>query len=268
VHEFAGENAYYQVNLAKRAGSRINIGNFPIVEAATSVATIAYAVKSSESTYDRQPSQELYRSDEEWHLVKRGFFSFAVYECKPLMRSTSPVPIVMPGGDDFQYIDIDGNLLTESNRENHYRQLRDKMLITLKYMDSMNTPLGILELEKPFYDLVRASAEARAILAKDNVFLFDARTISQHTTVDGIRKEIYPPATALMLDIPILVLSTEPQTDALWKRASKYFRHTPLYAACHGHIAKYETAGVMLSPSSKMATITGLHWHTSARCRN
>ena len=48
-----------------------------------------------------------------------------------------------------------------------------------------------------------------------------------------------------MLDIPILVLSTEPQTDVLWKRASKYFRHTPLYAACHGHIAKYETAGVM-----------------------
>ena len=55
--------------------------------------------------------------------------------------------------------------------------------------------------------------------------------------------------TALMLDIPILVLSTEPQTDVLWKRASKYFRHTPLYAACRGHIAKYETAGVMLSPS-------------------
>jgi len=67
----------------------------------------------------------------------------------------SPVPIVIPGGDDFQYIDIDGNLLTESNRENHYRQVRDKMPIALKYMDSMNTPWEILELEMPFYDLVR-----------------------------------------------------------------------------------------------------------------
>jgi len=74
------------------------------------------------------------------------------------------------------------------------------------------------------------------ILAKDNVILFDARMISQHTTVDGVRKEIYPARLRLMLDIPILVLSTEPQTDALWKRASKYFRHTPLYAACHGHM--------------------------------
>jgi len=71
------------------------------------------------------------------------------------------------------------------------------------------------------------------ILAKDNVILFDARMISQHTTVDGVRKEIYPARLRLMLDIPILVLSTETADDVLW---SKYFRHTPLYAACHGHM--------------------------------
>jgi hypothetical protein len=251
VHEFTGEKAYYQVNLAKRAGSRMNIGNFPIIEAATGIGTIVYAVKSSESTYERQPSQEVYRSDEEWRKVEWGFSSFAAYNCSPLTRSSRPIPIAMPGGDDFQYIDIDGNLVTENNKENYNKQLRMKMIFALKSMERLNDnkPWGILELEKVFYDILSESAEARAIVAKDNVILFDVRMLNQHIAFEGIGKEIYPAATVLLLDIPILVLSTEPQTDTLWKRASRYFRHTRLYSACHGDIAKYFDAGVALSPS-------------------
>jgi hypothetical protein len=259
VHEFTGDKAYYQVNLGKRASSRATIGNFPLVEATAAVATFVYAVKSAESTYDRQPSQEIYRSDDGWRQAERGFSAFAAYECKPLMRSSSPLPIVMPGGDDFQYIDIDGNLVTASNRESHDRQLRTKMVSALKSMDRMNgtTAWGILELEKPFYDMVGESAEVCAIIAKDNVILLDSRMLNQHTTIGGTKKEIYPAAIALMLDIPILVLSTEPEIDALWKRNSRYFRHTNLHAACIGDAAKYFDAGVALSPSLECGDYRG-----------
>jgi len=258
VHDFTRERAYYQVSLAKRASSRMNIGNFPIIDATTGVATIVYAVKSVDSAFERQPSQEVYRSAEERLKVEQSFFSFATYECEPLIRSSRPSPIVMPGGDDFQYIDIDGGLVTESNRNNHYSQLRTNMISAMQHMDRMNgeTRWGILELEKPFYDVVVESAEARAIIAKSNVILFDARMLNQCATVDGIRKEIYPAATALMLDIPILVFSTEPE-DALWKRASRYFLHTRLYAACHGDAANYYFAGVTVSPSLENSDYQG-----------
>jgi hypothetical protein len=251
VHEFSREKAYYQVNLAKRASSRASIGNFPIVDAATTVGTTVYAVKSPTSTWDRQPSQEIYRSDEEWLAIEPAFASFAAYDCEPLMRSTRAVPIVMPGGDDFQYINIDGTLVTEYNRESYEKHLRSNILSGLKSMDHMNGdgPWAILEMERLFYDLIGESAEARAIIAKENVILFDARMLNQHTSIDGMRKEIFPAATALGLDIPILVLSTEPQIAAMWKRASRYFRHTRLYSACHGGIIKYFDAGVALSPS-------------------
>jgi len=251
VHEFAGETAYYQVNVAKRAGSRVNIGNFPIIDPVTAIVIVVYAVKSLDSTYDQQPSQEVYRSDQEWRKAERGFASFATYECKPLMRSGRPIPIVMPGGDDFQYIDIDGNLVTESNRESYGTQLRARMISALKNMDQANgaKPWGVLELEKPFYDMIAESAEARAIVTKDNVILFDTRMLNQNVTIDGTGKEIYPAATALILDIPILVLSTEPPIDVLWKRVSRYFRHTRLYSACYGDVANYFEAGVSLSPS-------------------
>ena len=203
VHEFSREKAYYQVNLAKRASSRASIGNFPIIDAATTVGTTVYAVKSPTSTWDRQPSQEIYRSDEEWLAIEPAFASFAAYDCEPLMRSTRAVPIVMPGGDDFQYINIDGTLVTEYNRESYEKHLRSNILSGLKSMDHMNGdgPWAILEMERLFYDLIGKSAEARAIIAKENVILFDARMLNQHTSIDGMRKEIFPAATALGLDI-------------------------------------------------------------------
>jgi hypothetical protein len=235
--------------LRKRASTRQVIGNFPIIEAATTIGTTVYAVKAFDSTWHRQASQEFYRSEAEWSDMEPIFGRFAEYQPhEPLLRSTSTGPIVMPGGDDFEYIDALGDLITHSNRDKYAKQLRGDILRCLRQMDSMNVTWGILEIDQLFSDLVAESDEARAIVSKGNVILFDPRMQSQPLEINGVKKEIYPAAAALMLDIPILILSEEPQIDVLWKRASRYFRHKNLYASCHT-LMKFFDAGILMSPS-------------------
>ena len=250
-----GRMSVYQANLEKRAGSRVVVPNFPVVETTIGIGLIAYAKKGEDSTWDQQPSQEIYRGDAEWGRMQPIFARFAAYPLRlPIVQSTIASPIIMPGWDDFQYVAPDGTLVTEATREVHYRLLRLNILKAMRYMESQSggAPWGIFETEKTFFDLLNESVEARAIVARPNVVLFDARMLSESFVLDGITKRIHPGTAALVVNMPILVISTEPQLDVMWRRLSRLFRHLRLFSACIWRDAqpvKYADFGVYMSPS-------------------
>ena len=251
VHEFSGIASYYQVNLEKRAASQDAIGNFPIVNSATTVGAVVYATKGHSSTWDRQPSQEIYRADAEWSDIQSSVAQFAVRNVPPIAWSSGSAPIVVPGGDDFQYIDIDGALITQNDRVRYDRRLRANMLQNLLTMDRRyrSRAWGILEMEAPFFELIGESPEACEIIAQPNVMLFDTRMLNTSTTVGGHRKEIHPAAKITLTDIPILALTTEPSVEVMWRRFVRYFRHLELFAGAHQVLVNYRDAGPELSPS-------------------
>jgi hypothetical protein len=259
----------YQVNLAKRASSgRPTIGNFPIVDSTVTIGSVVYAVKASDSTWARQPSQEFYRTESEWQEIQPIFERFAAYPIQtPILHSTGTMPIVMPGGDDFEYVDTDGKTVTETSRHIHDQQLRRNILSAMRQLSAATgeQPWGIVEVEKIFYDLLNESAEARMIVAKPNVFLFDMRMVNDSVTVNEISKEIYPATAALLFEIPMLVICNEPQIEATWKRISRLFRHLQLLSGSQsqrtdepsslkvhwggGNLVNYYHCGISLSPA-------------------
>ncbi|HUJ01253.1 MAG TPA: class I SAM-dependent methyltransferase [Usitatibacter sp.] len=230
-----GRVSVYQANLAKRASTRDTVLNFPAIEPTIGIGLVAYAVKAPDSTWARQPSQECYRSDAEWREMEPIFTRFAAYPlATPIQKSTGTMPILLPGRDSFQYVDVDGVALTQDSRDAHERRLRRNILAAMKCMaaEMAGNPWGIFELEGIFFELLKESPEARSIVARENVFLFDARMLNPHVNIDGVRKRIHPGTAALVANMPILVICTEPQVDVLWRRVSRLFRHLRLYSAC------------------------------------
>jgi hypothetical protein len=199
------------------------------------IGLIAYAVKAADSTWARQPSQECYRSPEEWQEMEPIFSRFAAGELRiPVLTSTGTPSISLPGGDDFQYIDSDGELVTQSSYARYEQKLRRRIVEAILYFDAVmgDKEWGIFETEKIFYDILNESRQARAIIAKSNVALFDVRMLSRSTVVDGVIKAIHPGTSAMVADLPILVICTEPEIEILWRRLSRLFRHLRFYSAC------------------------------------
>ena len=261
-----GAISVYQANLAKRAASRKTVLNFPAGDPATGIGLMVYALKAADSTWARQPSQECYRSDGEWQEVSPMFARFAAHKLHPpIQKSSATMPIVMPGRDDFEYLDVEGNPVTEANRETHYARLRRNVLSAMTALDARQgeKPWGIFETESMFFKLLNESPQARAIVAKANVNLFDVRMLNQSTVVDGARKTIHPGTSALVANMPILVICTEPQVDIMWKRLSRMFRHLQLYAGCmepdgdQGPVNYFSFGGVYLSPSLESGLYKG-----------
>jgi hypothetical protein len=230
-----GRMSVYQANLAKRAASRDTILNFPIVEPTVGIGLTAYAVKAADSTWERQPSQECYRSASEWEEMEPVFSRFSAHDLKiPILRSTGTLPIFLPGGDDFQYIDSDGGLVTQDASEQYDRKLRESVVAAILHFDAVmgDKRWGIFEIEKMFYAVLSESPEARTVIAKSNVVLFDVRMLNKSAVIDGVSKTIYPGTTAMVANMPILVICTEPTVEVLWRRLSRLFRHLRLYSAC------------------------------------
>ena len=102
------------------------------------------------------------------------------------------------------------------------------------------------------------------LAAKSNVTLFDARMLNESIDfAGGISKEIFPAAAALLMEFPMLVLSCEPEMDAMWIRLSKYFRNCKLYAASHfdkhlSAIPCFFDTGIVLSDELRAWRIYGL----------
>jgi hypothetical protein len=230
-----GRTSVYQVNLAKRAASRSTILNFPSLEPAMGIGLMAYAVKAADSTWERQPSQECYRSPGEWQEMEPIFSRFAAGGLRiPVLTSTGTLPIYLPGGDDFQFIDKDGELVTQQSYARYEQKLRERVIGAILHFDAAmgNQEWGIFETEKMFYDVLAESPQARAVIAKSNVALFDVRMLNKSAVVDGVTKVIHPGTSAMAANMPILIICTEPTVEVLWRRLSRLFRHLRLYSAC------------------------------------
>jgi hypothetical protein len=109
LHLPTSQKHYYQISLRKRASSRQRSDNFPIIDASMDVGTMVYAIKAPDSTWNRQPSQEFYRSEAEWREMEPIFRRFAEYPYhEPLVRSTSASGYEILAHDDFEYVDVHG----------------------------------------------------------------------------------------------------------------------------------------------------------------
>jgi hypothetical protein len=143
--------------------------------------------------------------------------------------------VAIPGADDFQYVDPDGGLVTEHDRESYDRRMQSNVAAAIKQMDALfgATRWGVLETGKLFYDVINAFDEVSAIIAKPNVALFDFRMLNEKLTIAGIQKSITQAMRAFTARIPILVLCADPEIDVMWKRFSRMIPYIPLYSACH-----------------------------------
>ena len=81
---------------------------------------------------DRAPSQDIYRSDDEWSVAQQR--SNVLLRIPPhhyvLYRHDAHRNA---GGDDFEYIDASGHPITEQNRERHDSQILDNFLALESY---------------------------------------------------------------------------------------------------------------------------------------
>ena len=131
--DIGGAIAVYQVNLDKRAASNENINNFPHIDPSIGIGTVCYAIKGENSTWDRLPSQEIYRDLAGWEQTRAAVARFAAYPLpSPIARSSGTVPIVMPGSDDFGYVCSNGEVLY--GHEQHDELLKQVILANLQAM--------------------------------------------------------------------------------------------------------------------------------------
>ena len=94
--------------------------------------------------------------------------------------------------------------------------------------------------------------------------------LNTEASIDGVTKRIYPAAAAMLVEMPIVVVSFEPNMEIFWLRASRYFRHTNFVAGCKSFQTfdragpkagdgpyRYFDAAVYLSPSLESGAYFG-----------